>query len=241
MGTTADISKILLILKVNNDYALYNLHPENYVNRILFKRVLTNILFNGKIKYNIPYDTLAQSRGLNKASAFVAYPWRCTEILENDIYMKKNTDYTKYDLDPNCVTGYWDGNSSLHEYLLNHFILLYNEHHTPIYGYIGRDSSWDDYTESNVSVREIVWFNNEKMLTPFLMYFKNHIISDEFEFYKALHNYLKNYEDAIINKQTTELSRNQLSLFSEKLCKFIDEYKKNIFNSQPFIDKKYFI
>ena len=109
LGKTADISKILLIWSINNDYPVYNLHPENYVNRILFKRILSNILLNGKIKYNLTYAELAETRQTGKKAAFVAYPWRCTEILEKDVYIKNNDEYDKYNLDPNCVSGYWDG------------------------------------------------------------------------------------------------------------------------------------
>lgn len=228
LGKTADISKILLICTVNNDYSMYNLHPENYVNRILFKRILSNILLNGKIKYNLTYKELAETRQAGKKAAFVAYPWRCTEVLDNDIYVKKNDEYTKYELDANCVSGYWDGNSSLHEYILNHFILLYNDHHpsNPIHGYIGRDSSWDDYTNSNVSASEIVWFNNEKVLTPTLIYFKNYVISNQFEFYKVLRNYLKIYHNEILSQESTLLDRNELLEFAKNLCDIIDSHTK---------------
>ena len=112
---------------------------------------------------------------------------------------------------------------------MNHFILLYNNNYpaNSIYGYIGRDSSWDDYTNSNVSTSEIVWFNNEETLTPISIYFKNHIIFNQFEFYKVFRHYLRNYYNDILSQKSTSLNRHELLKLSKIICGIVDSYGNN--------------
>ena len=48
-----------------------------------------------------------------------------------------------------------------------------------IYGFISRDKNYDILLKKNIYFRELVWFNNEDVLKPFGLYYKNHLLFND--------------------------------------------------------------
>lgn len=229
LGDGVYASNATLILKTKENFNLYDLSSSNFKQRILFKRLLTNILFGGEYLFNISKSDL-DNMYKSYNPLFVNFPYSCGVILENDLYAKdrKTNEYTKFEVDKDCVSGYWDGENTLHERVINHFLHVYNKKNPSknIIGYIGRDSGYDSTIGETLYAREIVWFNNEDHLIPIGLYFKNNIIKNVFDFYKTLLEILKNFTEKIVKKEKIKMSKVILQVLTDQICniekKFIE-------------------
>ncbi len=225
--------KAIGIFQTNDDCEIYDLHPINFRQRMMFKRIITNILFNGKFNYGMPANVLEQAYKDGIPPLFVAYPFTCQQILNRT---PTPTCLQPPPVDKNCVQGYWDGDNTLHEHIVNHFLYVYNRDKdisNKILGYIARDNGYDPVLKSTINVREIVWFDNEITLQPIGLYFKNHQILSIFDMYNALLYVLKNFTDNIVNNIPLRIDNNKLLKMSKTLCSMGESYKRN-FNMMNF-------
>ena len=238
---TQDDKKVVSIFKTNDDYELYNLYPDNFKGRILFKRIISNILFQGKFNSNMTLkelDDMYDEKIHGTINALVVhYPFDCRELIKEDIYVKKDKSCVSVYKNNDCISGYWDGENTLHEYILNHFVGIYNNENLPenrIIGCIDRDSGYDGVLKKNIFIRELVWFNNEQVLDPVGFYFNNRIVYNIYEYYKGLTDVL--YEKSIntfIPEKQNEISYEDMKKLSDDLCLHIFK-SKNIFYDDKF-------
>jgi hypothetical protein len=229
-NTLGDI-KLLAIFVPKSNYKLYNLHPENFRQRILFKRILTNILFEGKFNFGITLEELKQMETTkDRPNMFVSYPYTCQSILE-----QKN-------IDKDCIHGYWDGDNTLDEAIINHFVNIYNKRvpiDRKIIGYIGRDNGYDQKLNTTINIREFVWFENESCLQIAGFYLKNRLITNIYEFYSAIHDHVKKslvFENGhyIFNADTPiDVTNDDLNIMIEKLCN-IRSFAPDFINNRKF-------
>lgn len=137
-------------------------------------------------------------------------------------------------VDKHCVRGSWDGDNTLHEYIINHFISVYNENNkNKVVGYIGLDSGYSNIENSKIFAREIVWFNQEMFLEPVGIYFKSYISLNLFDYYKVFYKYLLDNRDVIISNRNKEgITKEMISELSKKVC----ESSKQLYNNNFIID-----
>jgi hypothetical protein len=238
LGDGVYASNATLMFKTKENYNLYDLSSSNFKQRILFKRLLTNIFFGGEYLFNISKSDL-DNMYKSYNPLFVNFPYSCGIILDNDLYAKdrRTNEYAKFEVDKECISGYWDGENTLHERVINHFLHVYNKKNPNknIMGYIGRDSGYDSIIGETLYAREIVWFNNEDHLIPIGLYFKNNIIKNVFDFYKTLLEILKNFTDKIVKKEKIKMSKVMLQVLTDQICNieknFIESEFDNNFSS----------
>lgn len=202
-------SKFLLISKCKKDTYLYDLGTQNFKMRILFKRIITNILFGGTFYYDITPDELMKQH--NTLKMFKQYPKTCAQL-----YNTAN--------DKECVSGYWDGDNSLYDTMVNHFIDVYNTKNSgdKILGYLGRDKPYDEVVNEFYPMREIVWINNEELVDPIGIYSKNIYITSPEVLYAHLSEYL--YEN-----QNDVIKETPINYTEEDIKKII----KNLYEAKP--------
>jgi hypothetical protein len=217
---TAGSANALAILETNQDCELYYLHPENFKQRILFKRILTNILLNGTFSYNATKDELSKMyEDWSKPAMLVDYPFTCATLLE------------KENIDKECVQGYWDGDNTLDEKIVNHFLYVYNEEvaqddiSKKVLGYIARDNGYDTKLGITINLREIVWFNNELTLSPIGLFFKNHKVQSIYDFWTAILYVLEKFTNNIVTGKEIEFDTNKLNTTVNKLCEMGKDYQ----------------
>lgn len=205
---TANQLGSLAIFRTKKDYELYNLHPENFRSRTLFRKILTNILFGGKFNYDISSDDLGKLHKASKNPMFVDYPFTCKKILSSP------------DIDKDCIQGFWDGDNSLDEAIINHFIYVYNKNNPSksIQGCISRDKAYDDVISKTIDVREIVWFNNEDCLEPIGFYLKNKFIFNLYQFYNVMLEYLEKNADKINKNDILTITEDELNKMIDVIC-----------------------
>jgi hypothetical protein len=250
------IETYMVILKTYEDCELFNLGSSNFISRVLFKRIIANILLGGQFEYNITNKDLNELYQNNLKPAFVGMANPCQQLLNNKdkVYALNNDIFTKLNIDVNCITGFWDGESTLHESIVNHMLMLYNNENIEtqqlqminknIIGYIGLDSGYDTTIKETIYSREIVWFTNEYYLKPVAIYFKNYLCYDRFDIYKAIKNYLSNYfynldmlkqnPEPLFFKEKNLFMKNNFAMLTEK----INLNTNNIISHKAIIDDK---
>jgi hypothetical protein len=205
-------STFLLILQTNKDYELYDLHAQNFTNRILFRKILTNILFNGEFNYEMSSENLQKFKNLHEL--FYLLPFSCEQIIKNNG-------------DKDCIAGYWDGLGTLYEKIINHFLFVNNNiSKNEIIGYISKDKAYNISLKRTIQATEYVWFNNEKTLNPICFIFKNNIIYNTHDFHIALNNFIKNNVDNILNNNIRPYNESDVKRIIKEICgnKYLTKY-----------------
>ena len=246
-GTHAGVLNMIGVYVCTKDCYIYNLYPSNFYQRKLFRRVLTNILSNGAFDYNIDADELAKPYRTNQEPAFVSHSYDCKNLLDKKLYINKNEgkdkapDYTSFIVDRHCIEGIWDGDNTLHESIVNHFVSCYNYLYRDdhIAGYYSLDNGYDTIIEKTIYSREIVWFNREFNLKPIGLLFKGQYLQNLTDYYRVLKLFIKNHFTEIITEKKIKLTENELSDLTNKMCDPDSNVSKIVDIGDTFIRQYY--
>lgn len=236
-GENVDSTSYMIIFETNQTFSIYNLHPENFRSRNLFRSMLTNILLGGKFNYNISYDDLekmtSSAHSAHAVPLFWDYQNDCKKLLECTDPNKEcmigtkclehqpcETTIERLSVKKECIKSYLDGDNTLHENIVNHFIHVYNMYNwnKQIIGYTARDMSNDPLLGVDIPAREMVWFNQESMLKPLGIYYKGYIIRHLYDYYRVLLKYIIDNKQSIGIKKKKELSLELLKKIADKIC-----------------------
>ena len=225
-GNNYNQTNMLKLLLPSEDIFLYDLSSSNFKRRTLFRMILTNILTNGKYDYNINYKDVKELTDDGtipfKNQIIVQYPTQCKELLDNDIYKKINDKYEKINLNPLCISGFWDGDKNFDEKINNHFIDVYNSYNIynkQIIGYVSFDSNFIEEKSETIYNREIVWFSQQLHLKNNSIFFKNHIIYKNTDLYKTIYKFCSENLDKILAKTQIDITDDTIKTLSDELQK----------------------
>jgi hypothetical protein len=194
--------------------------------RTFFKMLITSILFDGKYTFNIPNNETTWEK------MFINLPFDCEKMLEikkeiSSLLLSKGVNFNE-----TCISGYWDGDATLHEKVLNHFVHIYNTKrgNNAIYGVTDLDQIYDYATKSKYSSREYLWFSQEKALEPVAIYIKNRVCYNIFSFYRTIYDYVRKYKDDLKmikeSKNILEKEKGRLTNDVSRKKEIEDEIKK---------------
>jgi hypothetical protein len=230
-GNKYNQTKMLKIFSTIDDLKLYDLTGKNFKRRTMFKMILTNILTNGKYDYDISNDDLAKQV---EPKLFIDHSYQCKEILKHKILYTK--EQNEVEINPLCINGFWDGDKTFDEKIINHFISVYNSYNLfnkQIIGYIGLDIAYDNILKKQIFNREIVWYSPEICLENYGLFFKNNIIKNNEELYSSIYNFCKTHMHNIILDEKIPITENNINILNDILSEYSkNEDKKYTINSQ---------
>lgn len=228
-GSHAAVLNLLGVYVTNDIYQLYDLHPKNFYVRKLFRRLLSMLITRGKYNFDIPNNIVNSLYNNGNTPAFVGLSFDCSQLLNSKLYINENEK--KPDLPPlykdfkpsvHCIEGYWDGDNTIHESIINHFMAIYNSlNDDKIVGYISLDSGFDTTLKQPLFGREIVWFNGEQNLKPIGLIFKNHFTNNLVGFFNILKNYVSDHFTSIIKKEKVDLTYETLTQYTKSITEII--------------------